>query len=223
MRRFLLPPLVVLVPVCLLLGGAVGFAASLPLTPKRLTVFTSASSIPISTCTLSASAADTYADGAALSQGSNFGTATQLHVRSDSLGNKRSFVRFDLSSCSIPSGARIETATVSLHLSTAPGENRTYQIRRVSASWGETTLTWSNQPGVAGSATDSASTGTTNGVTLAWAVVADVQAFVNGTANNGWRVADAAEGALIGVEGRLSSREHATASQRPSLVITYYP
>ncbi len=222
MRRLLLPPLA-LVPICLLLGGAVGFATSLALTPKRLTIFTSASSISIGSCTLSASAADTYADGAALSQGSNFGTATQSHVRSDSLGNKRSFVRFDLASCSIPSGARIETATLSLHLSAAPGANRTYEVRPVSASWAETTLTGSNQPGAAGSATDSVSTGTTNGVTLAWTVVADVQAFVNGTANNGWRVADAAEDALLGVEGRFSSREHATASQRPALQITYYP
>jgi hypothetical protein len=221
MRRVVLPPLVVLVPFCFLLGGGVGFAASLALTPKNLTVFTSASSVPISSCTLTANA-DTYADGAVLNQGANFGTATTLHVRSDTLGNKRSFVGFNVSSC-IPSGARIKTATLSLYLSTAPGASRTFQARRVTASWGETTLTWNNQPTVAGSATDSVSTGTTNNVTRSWNVLADVQAFADGTANNGWRIADATEGALGAQQGQFSSREHGTASQRPSLAMTYYP
>jgi hypothetical protein len=219
MKRF--AALVILVPVCVVLGGAVGFAASLALTPKRLTVFTSASSIPVSTCALGA-AADTYADGAVLNQGANFGTATLLHVRSDTLGNKRSFARFNVASC-VPNGARIKTATLSLFLSTAPGASRTYEARRVTASWGETTLTWSNQPAVAGAATDSVGTGTTNNVTRSWNVAADVQAFANGTANNGWRVADSTEGVLGAQEGRFSSREHATVSQRPSLAITFYP
>jgi hypothetical protein len=221
MRRPFVVVLVALLPVCLLLGGAVGFAASLALTPKALVVFTSASSVPISTCTLTSSA-DTYADGAALNQGANFGTATQLHVRSDALGNKRSFVRFNISSC-LPGGARIKTATLSLRLATAPGNSRTHQLHRVTASWGETTLTWSNQPGVAASATGAVATGTTNNVTLSWTVATDVQAFADGTANNGWRVADSAEGALGAQEGRYSSKEHAAASQRPTLAITYYP
>jgi len=221
MRRVFIAPLIALLPACFVIGGAVGFAASLALTPKALAVFTSASSVPISTCTLTSNA-DTYADGAVLNQGANFGTATQLHVRSDTLGNKRSFVRFNVSSC-IPSGARIKTATLSLFLASAPGASRTHQLRRVTASWGETTLTWSNQPAVAGAATGNVSTGTTNNVTLSWTVLADVQAFADGTANNGWRVADSAEGALGAQEGRYNSREHATVSQRPSLAITYYP
>ena len=221
MRRAFVAPLVALLPACFLIGGAVGFAASLGLTPKALVVFTSASSVPISSCTLTSNA-DTYADGALLNQGSNFGTATQLHVRSSSLGgNKRSFVRFN-TSC-IPSGARIKTATLSLFLATAPGATRTHELRRVTASWGETTLTWSNQPAVAAAATGNVSTGTTNNVTLSWNVLADVQAFADGTANNGWRVADSAEGSLGAQEGQYNSDEHATVSQRPSLAITYYP
>ena len=222
MRRVFVAPLIALIPACLLIGGAVGFAASLALTPKALAVFTSASSVPISTCTLMSNA-DTYADGALLSQGSNFGTATQIHVASSGLGgNKRSVVRFNVSSC-IPSGARIKTATLSLFLASAPGASRTHQLTRVTASWGETTLTWSNQPAVAGAATGNVSTGTTNNVTLSWTVLADVQAFADGTANNGWRVADSAEGSLGAQEGQYNSREHATVSQRPSLAITYYP
>lgn len=226
-RLLLLPPLVVLVPLCVLVGGTVGFAASLALMPKHLTVFTSASSVPLSTCTLSASAADTYADQG--SAGSNFGTATTLHVRSAVTllllqNNARSFVRFDLSSCSIPTSARVLTAKMKLFLSTAPSASRTYQVHRLTQSWGETTLDWNNQPTAAGTATASAATGTTNNVTTEWDVLADVSGFVAGTTTNeGWRIRDSAEGSGTAREGRFSSREHATVSQRPNLVITYYP
>lgn len=214
---------VVLLASCVLLGGGVALAASLTIAPQRLTTQTSASSVPVSTCSLSA-AADTYADADLLNKDVNYGTATELHVKSLALADKRSFLRFDLTPCSIPSGARIKTARLDLFLAAAPSTTRTYEVRRVTAAWGETTLTSSNQPGVAASATATASTGTTSNVTVAWSVAGDLQAFVDGTAiNNGWRLADQSEGALLAEEGKFSSREHATASQRPSLTVTYYP
>jgi hypothetical protein len=226
MRRVFVAPLVALLPACFVIGGAIGFAASLALTPKALAVFTSASSVPISTCTLTP-AADTYADEA--SSGNNFGTATTLHVRSAVVlvvlqENKRSFARFDLSSCSIPTSARVLTAKMRLFLSTAPSASRTYQVHRVTQAWGETTLTWGNQPTAAGTATGSVTTGTTSNVTLEWDVLADVSGFVAGTTTNqGWRVRDSAEGSGTARDGRFNAREHATVSTRPSLAITYYP
>jgi hypothetical protein len=64
--------------------------------------------------------------------------------------------------------------------------------------------------------------GTATNVTREWDVVADVRAFVAGTAtNNGWRIRDAVESASG--EGRFGTREDATASRRPRLVITNYP
>lgn len=226
MRRPFVVVLLALLPACLLLGGAVGFAASLALTPKALVVFTSASSVPISTCTLTP-VADTYAEEG--SSGSNFGTATTLHVRSAVIlvvlpDNKRSFVRFDLSSCSIPTSARVLTAKMRLFLSTAPSASRTYQVHRLTQSWGETTLNWGNQPTAAGTATASAATGTTSNVTIEWDVLADVNGFVAGTTTNqGWRIWDSVESSGTAREGRFNAREHATVSQRPSLAITYYP
>jgi hypothetical protein len=226
MRRVFVASLIALLPAFFVFGGAVGFAASLALTPKALAVFTSASSVPISTCTLTP-AADTYADEA--SSGNNFGTATTLHVRSAVVlvvlqENKRSFARFDLSSCSIPTSARVLTAKLRLFLSTAPSASRTYQVHRVTQAWGETTLTWGNQPTAAGTATASATTGTTSNVTLEWDVLADVSGFVAGTTTNqGWRVRDSVEGSGTARDGRFNAREHATVSQRPSLAITYYP
>jgi hypothetical protein len=212
-----------------LLASGVGFAAGLAITPQALTIFTSADTIPVTTCTQTANA-DTYAHED--SAGTNFGTATTMHVRSGVSrvllltfpDNKRSFVRFDLASCSIPSSARVVSAQLNLFLSTAPSSSRTYQAHRVTQSWAETSLDWDNQPTVAGSATASAATGTAGNVRIAWDVRADIQAFAAGTAtNNGWRLKDLTEGADPAREGRFNSREHATATQRPSLVVTYYP
>jgi hypothetical protein len=227
-RRVRIPTLLVVAVISASVAATVAFAAALAIAPKRLTVLTSASTVPISTCTLTPSA-DSYVHVG--SGGSNFGTATTLHVRSAvTLGlladDKRSLVRFDLSSCAIPTNARVETATMTVFMSTAPSASRTYDLHRVTASWGETTVTWNNQPAVAAVATGSVATGTTANVTRQWNVVTDVRTFVAGTAtNNGWRIKDQVEGGLLGnsFEGRFSSREHGTASQRPSLVITYYP
>jgi hypothetical protein len=205
----------------LLLGGGVALGASLGITSSKLTTSTLVATVPLSTCTLTASA-DTYADGSLLSQGSNFGTQTSMTVRSSPLGgNARSFVNFALASCGIPAAARVTAATLRLFLATAPAASRTYELFRVSAAWGETSLTWSNQPGV-GSASGSVSTGTTNGVTLSWNVLTDVRSFVSGSAtNNGWRVSDSAEGSLVARTGILNTRE--SASNSPVLDITYYP
>lgn len=225
-RAVSLRALLLVVIVSAAIASAVGFAAALAIASKDLTVYTSASTVPVSTCTVSAPAADTYADQALLNAGANFGAATTLHVRSESLGNnKRSFLRFDLSPCSIPATARVVTARTKLFLATAPSASRTYELHRVTESWGEATLTWNNQPTVATLATASVATGTAENVMLELDVLADVRDFVAGTAaNNGWRFADQLEGALLAAyEGRFSSREHGTASQRPSLVLTYYP
>ena len=205
------------------LGGTIAAAASLPITAKKLTAFTAASTVPLSSCTLTA-AADSYVDGAVLNSGSNFGTATTLSVRSDVLGNRRAFARFDLSGCTGFTNPRITSATVQLFLSTAPSSSRTYQLHRVTATWSETGITWSNQPATAASATATVDTGTTSGVTLSWTVTSDVQSFADGTTTNfGWRVRDATEDALTAVTGTFASREDGTATRRPKLVVSYYP
>jgi hypothetical protein len=210
------------------LGSGVAFAASLGVASKDLTTYTVATAVPVSTCTLT-SVADTYADQSTLQAGNNFGTSTTMLVESSqTIGlvptNKRSFVRFDLSPCSIPAAAQVLSGSLKLSLSTAPSASRTYQAFRATASWGETTLTWNNQPGVAGSATASVTTGTTSGVTLSWNVLSDAQSFVSGSqTNNGWRINDQSESSATAWTGTFATREAGTASQRPSLVITYYP
>jgi hypothetical protein len=196
-------------------------AASLGVTPARLTVFAAATTVPVTSCRLEA-AADTYVDQ--LSLLSNFGGATTLLVRSSLLQNRRSFVRFDLSTCAIPPTARVMTAVLTLFLATAPSSSRTYVASRVTGAWTEAGLTWASQPAVAGSPTATRATGTTSGVALTWNVAADVQAFAGGSqTNNGWRLTDSSEDAAAAQQGTLASKESAATAARPTLDITFYP
>lgn len=205
----------------IVLATGVALAATIGVSSTKLTTSTRAASIAATTCTLSAADADSYVNEA--SAGSNFGTATTLDVRSSSAGDRRVFVQFSLTTCSIPANSLITAANLKLRMYAAPTASRTYEAHRVSASWTETGITWTNQPAVAASATSSVVTGTTSNVTLTWAVTADVQAYVDGTANNGWRIKDLTENSSTARTGQFRSAEYGTASQRPILEITYYP
>lgn len=217
---------IAIVAASLLLGSGVGFAASLGLTSTNLTTFTIVAAVPLSTCTLTPSA-DSYVDQATLQQNTNFGGVTPVQVESSqTLGflstNKRSFVTFDLGSCSIPGAAAVQSATLSVFLSQAPNQNRTWNINRVTAAWAENVITWSNQPASTGST--SVTTGTTSNVTLQATVTSNVQSFVSGSlTNNGWRFSDSVEDSATVRNGQFRSREFGTVAQRPTLVVNYYP
>lgn len=189
-------------------------AATMPVTTKRLTAGVHR------TCTLAATA-DTFASSGAAS--SNHGTSTSMAVRSDAVDDRRAFVRFSIGSCNIPAAAAVRTARLRLFMSTAPAADRTYDVHAVTAAWTETGLAWTGQPAVSGTASASTPTGTTGSAWLSWSVLADVRAVVAGTATDlGWRVADRAESAVIGAEATFATREHATAGERPTLIVTYY-
>lgn len=195
-------------------------AASLLVSSQRLTTHTAASQVTTTSCTVPADA-DTYlAEGAPTT---NYGTATDLLVRTESLADRRSLVRFDLSSCSIPSGASVRTAVLKLTINTAPTVSRTYLVHRATATWSESTVNWDTRPTVETGPTASAATGTTAGV-VQWDVKSDVAAFVAGTAtNHGWQLRDQTEDDLVAIQTGFAARENATTASRPALTITYYP
>ena len=216
------PRLAIGAAVCaIVLATGVALAATLGVSSTRLTTSTGAASIAATTCTLSAADRDSFVNEA--SAGTNSGTATTLDVRSSSAGDRRTFVSFSLASCSIPANSLITVASLKLFMNAAPTATRAYEAHRVSASWTETGITWTNQPAVAASATSSVATGTTSNVTLTWAVTGDVQAYVDGTANNGWRIKDLTENSATARTGQFRSAEFGTAAQRPILAVTYYP
>ncbi len=173
-------------------------------------------------CTIDAtfsSIADAYAHEQKPDE--NHGTDTVMIVRSWQSGkNQRSFVEFDVSS--IPSGSTVNTATLTLCATKVPSSARTIDLHRITASWVETTLTWNNQPSVAGSVTDSATT-PGSPACMTWDVAADVQLWIDGTANEGWRAKDAVEGQGTKYITEFATRENGTPAHRPILDVNYTP
>jgi hypothetical protein len=199
------------------------FAATLGVSSQKLTV-SSALAPAVQTCTLTASAADATIDQALPT--TNFGTSPDLLVRSASgNANRRSLVRFDLSSCGFPANAQIVSANLELFVKARSGpvnNNRSYEAARVLATWGEDTVTWANQPAALAPPTAATVVGNAVNVWLSWNVAADLQAFVSAPASNhGWRIRDAAEDASSNPQGTLSSKEDPVIAQRPKLTIVY--
>ncbi|MDH4333762.1 MAG: DNRLRE domain-containing protein [Chloroflexota bacterium] len=230
---------VLLASAGILVGSGVltGSADSLSLTSQNFT--------PYRTCTITATPTTTtaVADTTARqgSPTSNFGTNSVIAVQSGVNLNIRLYIWFDLTRCSplIPSSATVRLATLRLYMTAAPAECRVLDIFRVTASWGETTLTWNNQPfGTAinnpptASRTGTFSVGTPVGCqnratgvyVTGGTVTADVARFVAGSATNfGWMIRDDAEGSATTRASQYSAKEVGTVPQEPQLVITYVP
>ena len=183
-------------------------------------------------------AADAWLDQGSLT--TNHGSDTTLQVQSWSNNrNQRALVLFDLSS--VPSSG-IKVATLSLWMSTAPAATRTYQARRVTSLWTELGASWTNRALCStctpawtaawtagggdnnGVTTQTATTGTTNGVFLNWSIAADVQQWYGGntpSANYGTLIMDSAESSATQRTAIFSSKEDSTAAHRPSLTLTF--
>ena len=162
------------------------------------------------------------------STGSNYGGNSELKIKSKNSHpeNKRTFIRFDFN---FPDGTIINSAALKLYMKDAPSEERTYETKRVLASWEERDpgpgdgIDWNNQPSVDG-LTSSVSTGDNNPKWLSWEVTPDVQGFVEEIfANYGWRINDSAESEHANFEGKFHSRESNDEEKRPVLEITFTP
>ena len=165
------------------------------------------------------SIADTWADEQKPTL--NKGTLTTMTTRSwQSAKDGRSFVEFDVSS--IPAGSTVNTATLTLCAVAVPTSTRTIDLHRITASWVETTLTWNNQPAVAASVTDSTTT-PGSPACMTWDVAADVQLWIDGTANEGWRAKDSVEGQGTKDITEFATRENGTPADRPILDVNYTP
>jgi len=215
-------------------GMLPGSAASLTLTSQRFT--------PYRTCTITATPATTTAVTDTTARQStangNFGALTTLTVSSANGANQRTYLRFDMTLCSpaIPASATVRLATLRLYMSAVPAACRVLDIFRVTAAWGETTLTWNNQPfgttinnPPTGSRSGTFSVGTpagcqnqAAGYVVGGTVTADVSSFVAGGATNfGWMIRDDVEGSATTRTATFSAKELGTIVQEPQLVITY--
>jgi hypothetical protein len=221
-RRPLTRRVMVVVALALVIPAGTAAAAGIAIATGRLTVVTRTYGAQ-RTCTLLA-VSDSYVNKSLAT--TNSGTGTTLLVNADTTTTERSFVRFDLTSCSpaIPSDALVQAAKVQMTVGVAALATRTYDLRRATAAWVETTITWNVQPAVAGSVTASTtvSVGTSVGTVVEWTATGDVQAYAVGSVTDlGWRLSDSSEGVALGTPLTFSSRE--AASNQPRLVVTYLP
>lgn len=181
----------------------------------------------------------------------NYGVAVVISAGSNSPATRiqRALIKFDVSS--IPAGATINSATLTLYCSAeAITTDITVGVHRALTQWfeglsagvtpgaGENASTWNlrNHNGSVGwgggtpgglSATDYAATPTAStsitgtGTTFTWDVLADVAAWVAGTATNyGWWLKSAGE-ATVNSRKDFVSSDGATPSQRPQLSVDY--
>ncbi|GAG04611.1 unnamed protein product, partial [marine sediment metagenome] len=146
-----------------------------------------------------------------------FGTEVDMRVKPQAAKVARAFVQFDVSS--IPSGATVTSATLTLCL-TKIQAGQIHELRSVTGSWAEATLTWNNQPTVSATVTDTITVPGAIGC-VTFTVTSNVQAWVDGTTNYGWRINDQNEGS-IGRDSKYRTREDATVpAEQPKLDVTF--
>ena len=190
-------------------GPTSAFASSLgSVSAAALTSFSAASTVPTSSCS-SNPTQDTWIDAAHTT--TSHAASTTLQVAS---GSKPTYALVQHTPCAL-ANARIVSATLQLHLGTAPSSPRAYVVLPITTSWAET-VTWKTAPATSAVQSASATTGA-SGSWMSWSLTGDVQGIVDGGGNNGWAIEDNGSGTFTGT---LDSRE---GSNPPVLAIVYYP
>jgi hypothetical protein len=209
--------LLVLGAITVAAGTTTAFAATLSVGSWH--VWSGSQTLTKGTCTLTgtSSTTDTYVDERFST--SSFGGGTTMLVGPRSSQRKWALVRFDLSSCGIPSTGGADSATLSVRITTAPGSSRTIDVDPVLTAWSGTS-TWNDAQTFSYGSTGSFTTGTTSNVTKSVTVTGDVDDLIkNGTANYGWRLSDA--GGSANLTTTFGTSQNGTAANRPQLVINY--
>lgn len=160
------------------------------------------------------------------SPGSNYGTVTTIRVEQDDAADWRVFIEFDLSS--IPSYAVVDAASLFLYVDSKQdqdtGTDQPVDVQRADASWDESTITWTNQPGVTGSvmATLKESEHPAAGNWAQFDLKVGEVELMRAT-NNGMRLKVRYESINPTLVDFISYRssEHATTTTRPKLAVSY--
>ncbi|MFO0755179.1 MAG: DNRLRE domain-containing protein [Byssovorax sp.] len=140
----------------------------------------------------------------------SYGSSSFAGITGKVGGATRALFRFDLSA--IPHGATVTSAGLGLtQNNTGPG---TAKIHLVGAAWDEATVTWNSLGSTFGPSFGSVSNASAN---MVFPVGPQVQAWVNGTAQNNGFLIEQSEPSLT----RFYSHEWALAGQRPFLSVCY--
>jgi hypothetical protein len=156
--------------------------------------------------------ADTYANEAA--PGTNYGTSVSLAARGTATAYVP-YLRFSLPTA--PSGQVLTGATLQIRTSgeTFAGSASTFSVQQASDSWTETGLTWNNRPSLSGGSIGTLPANTVrNTVYQIPLSVSAVQAMLGTSAT--LALTSTGTDSLW-----FSSRNHANASYRPKLLLTF--
>ena len=159
----------------------------------------------------------------------NFGAATLLLSNSQSNGQSRLILRFDLSG--IPAGTTIQSAVMELYYaSTRVTFSEALRLHRITRAWIELGATWRSSDGVndwtaPGGDFDPAVVASANldgtvNVWKQWTIPSLVQSWLSGPATN-YGVLLESPGQSGNNERRFNSSENASPTLRPKLTITY--
>ncbi|HNQ77111.1 MAG TPA: DNRLRE domain-containing protein [Acidobacteriota bacterium] len=168
---------------------------------------------------LQPSTADSYVNQG--SAGTNYGSGATMSVQSRLSQAQRTLVMFDLSA--IPENSVINSATLELYASSAPTTGLTLNVHKITGSWTEAGVTWTNQPSFTSTANASITGGTSTGWKI-WNIASLVQDWVDGTSDNyGLIVKGSVENDKTALTYIFASKENGTSGNRPILRINYTP
>jgi hypothetical protein len=194
------------------IGVGAGYAATLSVSSHHL--WAGSQTLTKSTCTVTGGT-DTYVDENKPNQ--NNGNDTTLPVQPDTGKRRYALFVFDLSSCAIPTTGGADSATLKLVVTAAPNASRTLTATPITSTWNGST-SWSSAPTYAGTNTTTFASGTSSNATLSIPVTVDVDRFIKGATNYGWRIADLGTPAANDATTFASSNASAN---KPQLVINY--
>jgi hypothetical protein len=208
-----------LIVVGVLLAFGCSAAAAATLTVGSWHLWAGSQTLTKGRCTLTGSTqtVDTYVDER--NPTSTFGGGTTMVVGARANQRKWALVRFDLSSCNIPSTGGADSATLTLRITAAPNASRTIDVSPVDTTW-DATLTWDGAQSLSyGATTGSFATGTTSSVTKTVTVTADVDDQIKTGGVFGWLLAD--NGGSTNTTTSFGTSNNGTAASRPVLTINY--
>jgi hypothetical protein len=172
--------------------------------------------LPPQTCAEATATASADADASVDEQSpiENFGADPTLKVMSMAIReNSRAVVRFPLPPA--PAGCVVQSATLRLYSDSPPEASRILHALRLASAWGESNITWDNQPATAGPA---AETWAGFGY-VQWDVTAQVQAMYADGGNHGFLIRHAIENDPFGAEAGFFSKEQLESP--PQLVVCF--
>ena len=146
------------------------------------------------------------------------GACTTLQVKDHANGTDRAAFRFDLTA--IPTGSRLVSANLRVYA--IEPLNSLVSVRRITTVWSEATANWTNTSGLSPEASAQATftPGTADRYySVALTTLVD-RWLLGATANNGVLLSSASSG---NAPAKFTSKEWATASQRPELVVVVQP